>query len=72
MFISSYKVGSQLLFSLKLQFSTHTEKDLFTTKLGVNFGSFGTVSTDIQRIINQTNTTGRMTILAYQSGGNPA
>ncbi len=72
MFISSFKVGAQLVLSMKLQFSSHTEKESFAAKFGVGYGSFVSISTDIQKVINQTNSSGSMTILAYQSGGNPA
>jgi hypothetical protein len=72
LFVSSYKVGAQLLLTIKLQFNSHTEKESFSAKFGVNFGSFLSISTDIQKTISQTNSSGSMTILGYQSGGNPA
>lgn len=48
-FISSYKVGATLLFSIKLHFHTHTEKDTFSAKFGVKFGPFSLISTSIQK-----------------------
>jgi hypothetical protein len=72
MFISSFKVGAQLVFSLKLQFNSHTQKESFSTKFGGSYKSFVSITTDIQKIVSQTNSSGSLTILAYQSGGNPA
>jgi hypothetical protein len=49
-FVSSYKVGATLIFSIKLHFHTHYEKDTFTAKFGVSFGPFSIISTSIQKI----------------------
>lgn len=71
-FISSFKVGANLVFSLKLQFQSHYEKEAFGAKLGIGYGSFFSISTDIQNAAATTNIKGKVEIMAYQSGGNPA
>jgi hypothetical protein len=71
MFINSFNVGAQLVLSIKLKFSSHERKKEFDLKLGSNYGSFASISNDIKRVVNQTKSTGSMTIIAYQNGGNP-
>jgi hypothetical protein len=71
-YIVSFKVGANLIFSMKLLFQSHTEKNVFEVKLGLKYGSFLSISTDIQKVASATNITGKVEILAYQSGGNPA
>lgn len=71
-FISSYKVGATLMMSLKLQFHNLEEKSSFLNKFGVGFTSFANIAADIQRAAILTNISGKVIILAYQSGGNPA
>jgi hypothetical protein len=39
---------------------------------GASFGSFGSVSTDIQNVANAHGISGKVTIEAYQVGGNPS
>jgi hypothetical protein len=71
-FISSFKVGAHLLFTMKLQFQSHSEKEAFGAKLGFNLASFLSISADIQKAASATNIVGKVEIMAYQSGGNPA
>lgn len=71
-YISSFKVGANIIFSMKLKFMSHSEKEDFAVKLGVNLGSFLSISTEIERIAKATSISGKVEILAYQSGGNPA
>lgn len=71
-FISSFKVGANLIFSLKLHFQSHSDKSQFEVKFGLKFGSFVNIALDIQAIAKTTNINGRVEIMAYQSGGNPA
>ena len=71
MFINSFKVGAQLVLSIKLKFSSHEKKKEFDLKFGANYASFASISIDIKKVVDQTNSTGSMTILAYQNGGNP-
>lgn len=71
-FISSYKLGASLIFSIKLHFHSHFERDTFKAKIGVKFGPFNIVSKEIQKIAESLNTSGEVKIMAFQSGGNPA
>lgn len=71
-FIGSFKVGANLLFSMKLQFQSYSDKSAFQMKLGAKFSSFLSISTDIQNIATTTRIYGKVEIMAYQSGGNPA
>ena len=71
-YISSFKVGANLIYSYKLHFLSHSEKKEFDGKLGLKYGSFLKIAADIQAIAKSMNVNGRVEIMAYQSGGNPA
>jgi hypothetical protein len=47
------------------------EKEGFDLKFGANYASFASISIDIKKVVDQIQSTGSMTILAYQNGGNP-
>jgi hypothetical protein len=49
-FIDSYKAGALLMFAMKLEFHNHVEKDSFSVRFGISFGSFLSISTQIQKV----------------------
>lgn len=71
-FIDSYKTGATLIMGLKVEFQSSTSKESFMFHMEGSFGSFGSVSTDLQKTAQKYSISGKVTIEAYQIGGNPS
>lgn len=69
--VSSYEEGAVLVLSMRIVFGSKEEKDEFTTKVGVNIGSFINASTTISTTASKYNLNGQIEILAFQMGGDP-
>lgn len=71
-FISSYNQGASLLMGLNIRFSSHYDKETFSSHASASFGDLISASTSIQTMASQYNVHGTVIIQAYQKGGNPA
>ncbi len=71
-FIDSYKAGAMLILGMKLEFHNHADKESFAFHFGASFGSFASLSADIQKSSSKISISGTVTIQAYQVGGNPS
>lgn len=71
-FIDSYKSGATLIMGLKVEFQSSASKQSFMFHSGTSFGSFGSVSIDLQNTAQKYSISGKVTIEAYQMGGNPS
>lgn len=71
-YISSYQQGAVLVMGLNLSFASHMEKSNFEAKVGASFGNIFSAATQVQNAARQYNINGKISIQAYQKGGDPS
>ncbi|KAL0218222.1 hypothetical protein RCL1_009070 [Eukaryota sp. TZLM3-RCL] len=71
-YVSAFDCGSLLVLSLNIKFANREEKQSFEAKAGASFGSIVSASTSIQKIANENNLNGFVSIQAFQRGGEPS
>lgn len=68
--LTSYNKGIMLLYSLKLNFHTKEDKELFIQDKIDDYGEFSTILTKLERKFNMLNLNGLLEIKYIQIGGN--
>ncbi|MBA8667207.1 hypothetical protein H1Q59_04800 [Holosporaceae bacterium 'Namur'] len=71
-YIDSYDEGASLIMSINLNFGSHYEKEEFKAKAGASWGNIFSASGEIQKIANELNIGGSVSIQALQVGGDPS
>ncbi|MGF1739781.1 hypothetical protein L4C34_01645 [Vibrio profundum] len=69
-FVQGVVPGANLIFTLKLDFATTTDKSNFNSSVSGSWGLNG-ASDAIQKIVNEKHIKGSLSLLAYQEGGDP-
>lgn len=70
-YIDSYELGALLAMSLKIDFASHYEKEEFEGHISGSLGDIISASASIQKAVSETKVTGKLTMVAYQQGGDP-
>ncbi|KAL0225008.1 hypothetical protein RCL1_002920 [Eukaryota sp. TZLM3-RCL] len=71
-YVSAFDRGSLLVLSLNIKFANREEKESFEAKAGASYGSIVSASANIQKIANENNLNGFVSIQAFQKGGEPS
>ncbi len=69
--IGSYQQGALLAMSLKVDFSSHMDKEQFQASGSLSLGSIVNATAKVESITSQYDMKGKISLTAYQNGGDP-
>ena len=69
--VTSYQQGALLAMALKIEFQSHMDKEQFEASASAGLGSIFSASTSVQSITSHYKMNGRVSLIAYQQGGDP-
>ena len=70
--VTQQDMGISLYSSMKMSFSSYSDKQTFQAHAGASFGSMADVSAKVQSIVSQYSLNGEVEISAFQQGGDPS
>lgn len=69
--VTSYQQGALLAMALNIEFQSHMDKEQFQASASTGFGSIFTASATVESIASHYEMDGRVSLTAYQQGGEP-